>query len=54
MITVVADEIGRLGVSHTPDSSNREDRKKMKMITCIVRPEKLESIADVLDKLHIV
>ena len=26
----------------------------MKMVTCIVRPEKLEAIADMLDKLHIV
>ena len=26
----------------------------MKMITCMVRPEKLESITNVLDKMHIV
>jgi nitrogen regulatory protein PII len=26
----------------------------MKMVTCIVRPEKLEAITDVLDKIHIV
>ena len=26
----------------------------MKMVTCVVRPEKLESITDTLDKLHIV
>ncbi len=26
----------------------------MKMVTCIVRPEKLEPITDALDKLHIV
>ena len=26
----------------------------MKMVTCIVRPEKLEPITDVLDKVHIV
>ena len=26
----------------------------MKMVTCIVRPGKLESITDILDKLHIV
>ena len=26
----------------------------MKMVTCLVRPEKLESITDTLDKLHIV
>ena len=26
----------------------------MKMVTCIVRPEKLEPITDVLDKIHIV
>ena len=26
----------------------------MKMVTCIVRPEKLESITDILDKIHIV
>ena len=26
----------------------------MKMVTCIVRPEKLDSITDTLDKLHIV
>ncbi len=26
----------------------------MKMVTCVVRPEKLESITDILDKLHIV
>ena len=26
----------------------------MKMVTCIVRPEKLDPITDILDKLHIV
>ena len=26
----------------------------MKMVTCIIRPDKLESITDTLDKLHIV
>jgi len=26
----------------------------MKMVTCVVRPEKLESITDILDKSHIV
>ncbi|MBI3252706.1 MAG: P-II family nitrogen regulator [Candidatus Omnitrophica bacterium] len=26
----------------------------MKMVTCVVRPEKLEPITDILDKLHIV
>ena len=54
MITVVADEIGRVSVTHTPDHSNHGGRNKMKMVTCVVRPEKLESITDILDKLHIV
>src|SRR5258706_9492422 len=54
MITVFADEIGRVGVTHTPDDSNHGDRTKMKMVTCIVRPEKLDPITDTLDKLHIV
>ena len=26
----------------------------MKLVTCIVRPEKLEAVTDALDKLHIV
>ena len=36
------------------DHSNHGDRDKMKMVTCVVRPEKLEPITDVLDKIHIV
>ncbi len=54
MITVVADEIGRVSVIHTPNHSNNGGRINMKMVTCIVRPEKLEAITDTLDKLHIV
>ncbi len=26
----------------------------MKMVTCVLRPEKLEAVTDILDKLHIV
>ena len=54
MITVVSDEIGRMSVTHVPDLQKREERNQMKMVTCLVRPEKLESITDMLDKLHIV
>ena len=54
MIAVTSDEIGRMGATPTPDSLKREERKQMKMITCFVRPEKLEPITAVLDKLHIV
>ncbi len=55
MITIERDEIGRVNVVHTPDDSNYDGGSdKMKMVTCIVRPEKLESIADTLDKMHIV
>ena len=54
MIAVVSDEIGRRSVTHAPDLPKREERKQMKMVTCFVRPEKLEPITDMLDKLHIV
>ena len=54
MIMIVSDEIGRMSVTHAPDSLKREERKQMKMITCFVRPEKLEPITDMLDKIHIV
>jgi nitrogen regulatory protein PII len=54
MITVVADEIGRVSVTHTPNHSNHGGRNNMKMVTCVIRPEKLEAITDTLDKLHIV
>ena len=54
MITELSDEIGRMGDAHTPSHSKREERKQMKMLTCFIRPEKLEAITTVLDKLHIV
>src|ERR1051326_8374385 len=54
MTAVISDEIGRLSTAHTPGSKNREERKQMKMLTCIVRPEKLEPITSILDKLHVV
>ena len=54
MITVVSDEIGRMSVTHGPDLLKREERKQMKMVTCLVRPEKLEPITDMLDKIHVV
>ena len=54
MIEVISDDIGRMHVLDAPDDSNREERKQMKMLTCIVRPEKLEPITNALDKLHIV
>lgn len=54
MIAVVSDEIGRIHVTHASDYPKREERTQMKMITCFVRPEKLEPITNILDKLHIV
>ena len=54
MTAGLSDEIGRITVLDTPDSPNREERIQMKMLTCIVRPEKLEPIANALDKMHIV
>ncbi len=54
MITVISDEIGRVSVAHTPNGSNPGGKSTMKMVTCIVRPEKLEPITDTLDKLHLV
>ena len=54
MITVISDEIGRMSVTRAPDHSTREERKQMKMVTCFIRPEKLEPITNMLDKLHIV
>jgi len=54
MVTVISDEVGRVHVTRTPDHPNHEERNKMKLVTCIVRPEKLEPITDVLDKIHIV
>ena len=53
MITVVTDEIGRVSIAHTSDQ-NHGGRSQMKMVTCIVRPEKLEPITSALDKLNIV
>ena len=43
-----------MSVTHAPDFLKREERKQMKMVTCFIRPEKLEPITDMLDKLHIV
>ena len=54
MINAVMDEIGRMSSAYTPDHPTREEKKQMKMLTCIVRPEKLEAITNILDKLHIV
>ena len=54
MIAVGPDQIGRMSVFHTPEHLNREERKQMKMVTCLVRPEKLDPITNILDKLHIV
>lgn len=54
MLTVVRDEVGRVGVERTPQPSNPGRATQMKMVTCIVRPEKLDPITDILDKLHIV
>ena len=54
MVTVTTDKIGRVEIIHTSDHPNHGDRNKMKMVTCIVRPEKLDPITEVLDKLHIV
>ena len=54
MIVVGPDQIGRMSVFHTPEYLNREERKQMKMVTCLVRPEKLDPITNILDKLHIV
>ncbi len=41
-------------MTHASDHPKREERTQMKMITCFVRPEKLEPITNILDKLHIV
>ncbi len=49
-----SEKIGRVSAPYTPESSNREERKQMKMVTCFVRPEKLDPITNTLDKLHIV
>ena len=54
MITVFADEAGRIGSDDTPGFPKREEKKQMKMVTCFLRPEKLEFVTDILDKLHIV
>ena len=51
---MISDEIERMSVTHAPEHSKREERQQMKMVTCIVRPEKLEPITNILDKLHIV
>jgi len=51
---MIIDEIGRIGETYTPEYLNREEITQMKMVTCIIRPEKLESITNTLDKLHIV
>ncbi len=54
MITVFADEAGRIDSDDTPGLPKREEKKQMKMVTCFLRPEKLEFVTDILDKLHIV
>ena len=54
MITDFEDELGHITTTYVPEDSNREEKKQMKMITCIVRPEKLDAVTNVLDKLHIV
>ena len=54
MIAIVSDEIGRVSVTHTPHDSNHGGRTTMKMVTCIIRPEKLDAITNTLDQLHIV
>lgn len=54
MITVFSDEIGRVNDTHASDDSNYGRKNQMKMVTCIVRPEKLDPITNTLDKLHIV
>ena len=51
---VIFDEIEYRSKTPVLHPSTREERKQMKMITCIVRPEKLEPITNILDKLHIV
>ena len=51
---MIIDEIGRINETDTPEYLNREEIKQMKMVTCIIRPEKLEPITNTLDKLHIV
>ena len=54
MIAVVSDEIGRVSVTHTSDDSTNGGKTLMKMVTCVVRPEKLEAITDTLDKMNVV
>jgi len=51
---MIIDEIRRMSETDTSDYLNREEIKQMKMVTCIIRPEKLEPITNTLDKLHIV
>ena len=51
---MIIDEIGRINETDTPEYLNREEIKQIKMVTCIIRPEKLEPITNTLDKLHIV
>ena len=54
MSTQVFEEIEGISNTYTLDYSPREERKQMKMITSVIRPEKLEAITNILDKLHIV
>ena len=54
MVTIVTDDIGRVSIADTSSHSNYGGRSTMKMVTAIVRPEKLEPITSALDKLHIV
>jgi nitrogen regulatory protein P-II 2 len=54
MFVVVSDEIGRPGVFDAPFDSIYGGKSTMKMVTCIVRPEKLDAITTALDKMHIV
>ena len=54
MLDVITDEVGRVSLSHTPTESREGRKNLMKMVTCVVRPEKLDAVTDVLDKLHIV
>ena len=50
----VLDELGRMMGFPSTSELSREERKTMKMLTCFIRPEKLEPITNLLDGLHIV
>ena len=51
---IISDDVGRVSVMDAPPESNREEINQMKLVTCIVRPEKLDPITTMLDKLHVV